>query len=279
MPTLRFSYLYSQAILHHGLPRMLNCVVPRTLLNRMRQRFGNVFTSISPDFVFCCRCLEMEDSVLFYDKSPLFHYALNRSNGASVSRGEMTSDNADFTANLPVDSSKRNYATPIPELTTAVNAVFNEYFLFQQETNSPRFFEVDFEKYLKANAEEIREVGDPELRAEMLALVVAQGYHPNSDEQPSSVSRLTTPRGSIETRQRLKSLVTRITGRPAPKLASSIVARVFGTNSIDGKTEFPDVETAIAFLRDDSSGNFTTWRGQQDLLLARELPFPGKATQ
>ena len=124
--TLTLSRLLSRAIFHASLPRMLNSLVPLEVLARMRARFGNVFLSIAPDFRFCCRCLELEETVLFFDKSLLFHYALDRSHGASVSRGEITPDAADFAANLPVDNSMRNYATPIPQLITAVNAVFQE---------------------------------------------------------------------------------------------------------------------------------------------------------
>ncbi|HEY8412679.1 MAG TPA: glycosyltransferase, partial [Pyrinomonadaceae bacterium] len=118
--TVTLSRLLSQSIFHASLPRMLNSIVPLEVFDRIRERFGNVFLSIAPDFRFCCRCLELEDTVLFYDKSLLFHYALDRSHGASVSRGEVTADTADFTANLPVDNSIRNYATPIPQLITAV---------------------------------------------------------------------------------------------------------------------------------------------------------------
>ena len=75
---------------------MLNCIVPRRVFENISARFGNVFTSIAPDFNFCFRCLDLEDSILFYDKSPLFHYALDRSNGASASRGESTADTDDF---------------------------------------------------------------------------------------------------------------------------------------------------------------------------------------
>ena len=148
VPTEQLSWLVSQGAFHHGLPRMLNCIVPRAVLDRFKTRFGNVFASIAPDFNFCFRCLDLEESILFLDKSPMFHYALNRSNGASVSRGEMTADNADFTANLPVDNSIRNFATPIPQLNTAVNAVFNEYLIYKEEATSPRFFDIDFQKYL-----------------------------------------------------------------------------------------------------------------------------------
>jgi hypothetical protein len=196
--TERFSWLVSQGVLHHGLPRMLNCIVPRVVLDRFRARFGNVFASIAPDFNFCFRCLDVEQSVLFLDKSLIFHYALSRSNGASVSRGEMTQDNADFTANLPVDSAVRNYATAIPQLNTAVNAVFNEYLIHKQETQSPRFFDLDFQKYLAANAFEVTEVSDPRMRAEMHGLLVQHGYNDAAaaswiQRARSAVKRFTTP--------------------------------------------------------------------------------------
>jgi hypothetical protein len=186
VPAERLSWLVSQAVFHHGLPRMLNCVVPRMVLDRFRARFENVFASIAPDFNFCFRCLDIEESILFFDSTPLFHYALNRSNGASVTRGEMTPDNADFTANLQVDNSLRNYATPIPQLNTAVNAVFNEYLIYKRETNSPRFFELDFQKYLAANAIEIREVVDPQLRAEMRSLLEERGYRGGDNGESSA---------------------------------------------------------------------------------------------
>jgi len=176
VPSERFSWLVSQGALHHGLPRMLNCIVPGAVINRFRERFGNVFASIAPDFNFCFRCLDIENSILFFDKSPIFHYALDRSNGASVTRGEMTPDNADFTANLPVDDSMRNYATSIPHLNTAVNAIFNEYLIHKQETGSRRFFDLDFQKYLGAIALEIAEIRDPQLRAKMHNLLVEHGY-------------------------------------------------------------------------------------------------------
>ena len=178
--TLRLSRLFAQGVFHPGLPRMLNCIVPRVVFNRIRQRFGNVFSSIAPDFNFCVRCLDTEDSILFFDKSLLFHYALNRSLGASALRGEITPEHEDFTANLPVDNATRNYATPIPPLITAVNAAFNEYLSHKQQTNSARFFDVDLQQYLAANALEVNEVRDPKLRGEMMALLVGHGFNTDS---------------------------------------------------------------------------------------------------
>jgi hypothetical protein len=244
VPTERLSWLVSQGALHHGLPRMLNCIVPRAVFNRFKTRYGNVFASIAPDFNFCFRCLDLEDSVLFLDKSPMFHYALNRSNGASVSRGEMTADNADFTANLPVDNSSRNYATPIPQLNTAVNAVFNEYLIYKQESMSPRFFDIDLQKYLKINAVEITEVSDPQLKAEMHRLLEQHGYR----ESPAS------PRDQ-NWLKRARSFLGRLKTPPA----SPVI-------------EFTELDDAIDYVRNSSHSTPQSPDAVRELLHARELP-------
>ena len=251
--TLRLSRLFAQGVFHPGLPRMLNCIVPRAVFDRLRERFGNVFTSIAPDFNFCVRCLDVEDSILFFDKSLLFHYALNRSLGASATRGEMTSDNADFTANLPVDNAIRNYATPIPSLITAVNAAFNEYLIHKQQTNSPRLFDVELQSYLAANALEVKEVRVPELRAEMMALLAAHGYEKSALSSVKSVSPL---------RSKL---------RRARKGAWLFLARRLGINPPgDLEFEFWKLSDAIDYARNISRGNQKPWTIQVEILEGRE---------
>jgi hypothetical protein len=264
--TEQFTRLFSQALFHPGLPRMLNNIVPRELLTRMAARFGDVFTSIAPDFSFCCRCLDMEKTILFYDKSPLFHYALHRSNGASVTRGEMTPDNADFSANLPVDNSIRNYATPIPALNTAINGAFNEYFLFQRETGSSRFFEVDMQKYLAANAREVQEVTEPKLRAEMLSMLVAKGYREaEMNGQPVAVD--------VSLLRRVRSKIKRgFTGRATTR-AWLFAARTFGIRPPgENLFEFATVEDAIDYASNVSIGNITNSEISEQLLRARAIP-------
>jgi glycosyltransferase involved in cell wall biosynthesis len=263
--TERLSWLFSQSVFHPALPRMLNCIVPRAVLTRIQQRFGNVFSSISPDFNFCCRCLELEESLLFYDRAPVFHYAMSRSNGASVTRGEMTVDNADFTANLPVDNSHRNFATPIPQLNTAVNAAFHEYFLFKQQTNSARFFAVDKQKYLEANANEVSAVVDPELREQMISLLVENGYRENSVDNPAPVNVAFSKRALFK----FKRIVT----GPVTTKAWLILARLFairppGANSF----EFATLDEAINYAKDLSRGNIVKRWTHLELLRPREMP-------
>lgn len=264
--TLTLSRLLSQSIFHASLPRMLNSVVPLEVFDRIRERFGNVFLSIAPDFRFCCRCLELEDKVLFYDRSLLFHYALDRSHGASVSRGEVTPDTADFTANLPVDNSIRNYATPIPRLITAVNAVFQEYCLFKQETNSARFFDIDLPKYLQANAEEIQEFTDPVRRNEILALLTAHGYKPSA----SHTGAESTP---VSFGRRLSWKLKRVATSSATTGAWLFLSRTAGiTPPAENSFAFNELDEAIDYARNISPGNLGGDTGQQELLSPREVP-------
>jgi len=264
--TLQLSRLVSQPIFHPALPRMLNCIVPRPVLRRIHDRFGNVFSSISPDMNFCCRCVELENSILFYDKAPIFHYALNRSNGASATRAEMTADYADFTANLPVHNSMPNFATPIPQLKTVVNYALHEYCLFKQQTNSDKFFDLDMQKYLEANANELNEVADPELKAEMRALLIANGYREATTNGQPTATRIGFAR-------RLRSKIKRLLTAPATTpawlfLARTLAIRPPGENSF----EFAGLEEAIDYARNISRGNLSRRRSSKEFLQARELP-------
>lgn len=264
--TIDLSRLLSRSLFHPGLPRMLNCIVPREVFALMQERFGDVFLSIAPDFRFCCRVLEIEETILYYDKSLLFHYAQDRSNGATVSRGEMSADNVDFAANLPVDNSRRNYATPIPGLITAVNAVFNEYLLLKRETNSPRFFDIDLRKYLEANAEEVRQFGDEKLRDEMLALLVANGYSESHEARERSPAEITFSR-------RLGFKLKRVATSSSTTEAWLFAARKLGIEPPgENSFEFATLEDAIDYAKNMSRGNVRARSAETPLIPARELP-------
>jgi glycosyltransferase involved in cell wall biosynthesis len=264
--TLHLSRLLSQSVFHPALPRMLNCIVPRPVLSRIYNRFTTVFSSVSPDLNFCCRCLEVEKSILFYDQSPIFHYALSRSNGASVSRGEMTPDYADFTANLPFANSIPNFATPIPQLATAVNYAFHEYCLFKQQTNSEKFFDLDMQKYLQANATELAQVIDPAVKREMLELLVANGY-----AEPALNGH--TDSAKVTFRKRFRSKFKRVLTAPATTGAWLFLARTLSIRPPgENRFEFSTLDEAIEYARNISRGNLSHRHTPEQLLKARELP-------
>jgi len=150
-------------------PRMLNTIVPREVLNRITNRFGNLFLSLYPDLCFAYKCLETIESILYYDKPILIGYAHSRSNGASYLRGGITKDYADFLANL--NGKSLNYAAPIPELMTATNAAIHEYCFLKAESHSAKFPDIDLENYLSSVAAEISSIEDPTFKKEMESLL------------------------------------------------------------------------------------------------------------
>lgn len=264
--TRRLTWLLSQAIIHPAVPRMLNCIVPRAVLENIRARFGNVFASFSPDFNFCCRCLEIEDSILFFDKAPIFHYALSRSNGANVTRGELTVDTADFIMRVIQQDAVVNSATPIPGLSTAVNYAFHEYCLFKQQTKSEKFFDLDRAKYLQANACELPEIVDPQLKADTLALLIANGYSEPKTNGEQNAAELSLG-------ARVQSKVKRVLSGPATTPAWLFLARTLsvqppGYNSF----EFATLDEALDYAKNISRGNVTKGPTHEELLQGRELP-------
>lgn len=172
VPSSEFLRLTSQMVIHHGLPRLLNCLVPRPVLEAVKSRYGNICTAIAPDFCFAYRSLEREDSILFFDRTTLVHYALDRSNGMSQGRGVTNKDHADFLANL--ESRQLNYAAPVPEFRTVANAIIHEYAIVQQESGSPKFPELNRANYFNSISSEIQGIANPALQQEMRELLARQ---------------------------------------------------------------------------------------------------------
>lgn len=159
--------------LHACFPRLMNCVVPREVLQRIAGRFGSICASSAPDFSFCFRALEILDDIVYYDKSVLLHYALNRSNGFSFSRGVRTKDARDFCENL---SNGLNPHAPHPEFETINNAIMNEYCYVKNEAKSAKFGEVEMGPYLHLIAYEVTQMENEELRNRMRKLLKHHGY-------------------------------------------------------------------------------------------------------
>lgn len=136
------------------LPRMLNSVVSRRHVDVLKARFGGAFSSLSPDFSFCYRTLDASDSILFYDRSVLVTYGLDRSNGNSMARGVATRDSSDFVRNSP--SGRLDLISPHPEFITVGNAVVHEYLVAKQESRQDRFQEISIERYRSMLAAEVR---------------------------------------------------------------------------------------------------------------------------
>jgi hypothetical protein len=168
--------LLSSRASFYGLPKMLNCITPRTILNQISTKFGNTFGSIAPDYNFCYRSLELVDSILHFDKAPILHYAISQSNGASFARGIVSKASSDFLANL--GQSDFCSATPIPSIHTVGNAIWHEYCTVKKETGSTKFPDIDMNCYLNYLGSETSKIINPELKAEMQATLSTYGWLP-----------------------------------------------------------------------------------------------------
>ena len=175
IPADHLLYLTSRAVHPACLPGMLNCIVPRPLFDEIDRRFGSIFASISPDFCFAYRSLDVVSSILYYDRSLLIQSSIDRSNGLSYARGIASADSADFRRQL--SGVQMNYAAPVPEFQTITNAVLHEYCVVKQESGSPKFREIDRFSYLGATERALAWIEDPALSAEMRRLLGKQGWN------------------------------------------------------------------------------------------------------
>lgn len=156
------------------LPRMLNCIAPRDVLNAVQGRFGNIFSLIAPDWNFCYRALEMVDSILFHDKAALVHHAQHRSNGQGAHYGIMNEAYTRFVqglGELPV-----NFGAPYPEIVTVWNSIISEYCRAKEATHSPKFPELNLYNYGRVLAWGIDQIRDPQRREEMRGHLSARGW-------------------------------------------------------------------------------------------------------
>jgi glycosyltransferase involved in cell wall biosynthesis len=177
VPSTRLLEMVSQSLVYDSsLPRMLNCIVPRSLLETMTDRFGNVFASVAPDWNFAFRVLATVESILFYDKAVLVHYAQDRSNGQSAHYGVENSAYRNFIQEL--GGQPPNFAAPFPEIITVWNWIISEYCHAKEVTQSPKFPELNLEKYVHALAVGIERIVDPERRQYMRSLLAARGTPP-----------------------------------------------------------------------------------------------------
>ena len=170
----RLLQLSAEMVFFSCLPRMLNSVVPVEILRSIDEKYGSIFSSISPDFCFCYRALSVVDSILYYDKSLLINYGMNRSNGASNSRGIPSKDSLDFARNM--DSRLLNQNTPIPSIHTVGNAIIHEYRSVSLQMGFECFPEVQPQKYLNQLANEVSGFVDAGLRARAYTTLIQSGW-------------------------------------------------------------------------------------------------------
>ena len=160
---LRF---YADAVFVRSIPRMSNCFVPRDIFCKLYERDKYYFSSVSPDFNFACRCLEIVDSVLYYDKSLMVNYGERRSNGVNLLSGKFQKDATDFMNNLK--TTNVCFDTPVNEIRLLTNAIMHEYFYARQANNSDKLPEMNSKKYLVSLIGNVSSYRQPEMKQNML---------------------------------------------------------------------------------------------------------------
>jgi hypothetical protein len=209
-------------------PRMLNTVVPRTVLEAVRARFGSVFASVAPDFAFAFRALSTVEEIAFLDRPVLFEHSTTRSNGSSVTRGIASADGADF--RMLVGDAMYAHA-PVPQLQTLSNAVFNEYCFVRAEAPEafPPLLRHD---YLATIARDVGDIEDPALAERTKAQLRALGW---------------TARDQWQRRARITASLVRFYA-PRPQAAALRVLRLVSGARYGGPRVAPSIEAAIADL-------------------------------
>ena len=208
-----------------ALPRMLNSVVPRAVLDAVRERFGSVFASVAPDYCFGFRALAILDTIAFLDRPVLFHHATARSNGMSQTLGTTSSDSADFERLM----GERMYAsTPAPHLRTVSNAVFNEYCFVRAEAPEalPPLKRRD---YLGCIARDVGDMADPAMAARTMEQLRALGWTDRDERQRrnrqiADLMRFYIPRPRVALSRALRAATGE--GKGAPRYAPTTQAAI-----------------------------------------------------
>lgn len=155
-----------------SLPRILNSIVPRSFLEDNIKAYGSVVGSMSPDYSFCYRALALIDDIVYWDRAPIFHYALGQSNGESVSRGVATEANRDFLSTI---EGAVFGAAPCPGIRTVGNAMIHEFCVVGSTSKGSKFPAVDIEMYTQMLRKEIDRMEDRSVATEM-AHVLSEWY-------------------------------------------------------------------------------------------------------
>jgi len=158
------------------LPRMLNCIVPRPHLEALKSRYGEYFSSVSPDFCFCYRSLSAVSSLVYLDKSVMVSHGHDRSNGHSAVKGRRTETSEDFIAQLPV-TQKLFEGVPLPDVHTVGNAIASEYLKVRMEQGGS-MPPLSIDAYLECLAAETMKFEDRELARATRQRLARAGWRP-----------------------------------------------------------------------------------------------------
>lgn len=185
--TRRAVELASQGLLTdlwQAFPVLVNCFTPRAVIERVRDRFGSVCASTSPESCFGFRFAAVAESYLHFDRALGVHYGYAHSNGMGYMRGDASGTFGDF---LTLHGDRPWLAAaPIPGLTLGQNSFYHEYALVQREAGIERFPPIDWNGYLADLARGLPWIEEPSHRAEAEEALTLHGWRGLPDGDPGA---------------------------------------------------------------------------------------------
>lgn len=182
-------------------PVLVNCVTPRSVFERVRERFGNFCASTSPESCFGFRFSALEERYLHLDMPLGIHYAFARSNGMGYLRGETSGTFGDF-VRLFGDRPWLD-AAPLPGVSLGQNTFYHEYARVQREAGD-KFPPIDMDGYLRDLARGLIWISDAVRRREMRDLLASRGWQ--EQEEPAATAMRDRPRLANRLRQKVSML-------------------------------------------------------------------------
>lgn len=157
-------YLASRLKTHICFPLMMNCVVPREVLFQIQRIFGKIFDSLSPDYYFAFRCLDVVGSIMYFDKPVHLAYGLDKSSGWSHTTGIPNDAILDYFSYI--EGEFKYFDAPVPGLVISANAKVHEYCRFLKQRNSCKYPNLNEEEYIKAMEAAINKIQNVRLQKE-----------------------------------------------------------------------------------------------------------------
>jgi glycosyltransferase involved in cell wall biosynthesis len=212
-------------------PTPMLAIIPRRVFAQVRDRFGDYCLSIAPDFCFGYRLLDIENSILIYDKSTAIMLNMERSSGFAFMRGINSKDKADFIASNG-GSDLTFWAAPVPEILTGINAIYHEYNFVKLHSSSGHFADLDIQSYLGYIYLEIATYfANMELKKKYLDILFDHGFckpEPIPTSMPGEVADEQKSRRSLV--QRLRDIRAREAHKPLWQLVPErVTSKVYWT--------------------------------------------------
>ena len=160
--------------LWQAFPVLVNCLTPRSVLERVSDRFGSFCASTTPESCFGFRFCAVADAYLHFDRPLGIHYGAGRSNGLGYMRGERSGAFGDFRSLL----GDRGWldAAPLPGLNLGQNIFYHEYELVRREVGGDKFPPVEMQGYLRDLARGLCWIADPARQSEMRKVLAGHGW-------------------------------------------------------------------------------------------------------